>query len=517
MTTQKNPMLIPEILLHVNQYLDLPGRVAASQVSHLWHGIFTPGLPSGTVVWKTTLSEAKRNVALEQLCYDNVRTLEAHFQHFHWTTGFFEEDNSAQKQVWEPFKQALLDAAEAPLVDNNAYTNQVSNDNNSYNKRNIRLQKLVICGGITEPDYCPILLSTKTLQHFHIDPTKRVGYGPDLSKLFDILVVPSLQATLRSLTVRYMAWPANRHPPPSNAKSLLAKIVFDTVKISEQHLSSLLSNCPMLQEFVAIDVMDRWHSSILRHLSRANPLLQAFTFSIEPSSTGVECDDAQVNTLIDALTLDLKALGLYRLFCTPSTFERLLARFPNLTRFEILGKSHPACGAMIHHMLCTSPQLLHLKAKDVFIPMALLRDRDDDGGPLQSWVCSSLRTLEISFREHFEAEKGASRSQEDEAKVRADSRVVFAYLVRHVPKLECLMMYKQWLSLRRGDGIDLVKEGLPRLDRLCIISEFSTQIEKDGRRIVSETLSMDRDEEALEELEERLEQLSFRTMADPPR
>ncbi|KAF9948809.1 hypothetical protein BGZ72_009345 [Mortierella alpina] len=509
MTTQKTPMTIPETLLHVSQYLDLPARIAASQVSHLWRGIFSPGLPSGTVVWKDTLSQAQCHAALRRLCHSNVRTLEAHFRY--WAGNFFDRD--AQKPTWEPFKQALLDAAKAPRADNDTNDNNDNNINN--NGGNIQLQKLIIRGDIFASDYCPILLTIKTLQHLHIDANVRVGFGPDLSRLFNILLVPSLQATLRSLTVQYMRWPVNSFALPPKAKSLLAKIVFEKVTISEQHLCSLLNICPMLQEFIAIDVMDRWRPSILKHLSRANQLLQAFTFSIKPSSTRDECDDAQVNTLIDALTLDLKALGLYRLFCTPSTFERLLARFPNLTRFEIHGKSHPACGAMIHHMLCTSQQLLHLKAKDVFIPMALLRDRGDDGAPLQSWVCSNLRTLEISFGEHFEAEKGASRSQEVENKVRTESRVVFAYLIRHVAKLERLRIHKHGLSLRRGDGIELVKEGLPHLDRLCIMSEFLTQTGEGEPVAVSEMLNVD--EEALKGLKARLGQLSLRTTAVPPR
>ncbi|KAF9948808.1 hypothetical protein BGZ72_009344 [Mortierella alpina] len=491
-TTQKTPLVIPEILLHVSKYLDLQDCITASQVSRIWHKTFTSVLPSGTVFWNDTLSDAEREAALEQLCNNNVHTLEAHFRYWVGKALGYMRDRDAQKRAWEPFKQALINAAVAPPADN---------------KRTIQLQKLIIRGGISPlEDYFPILNKIKTLRHLQIDATPGREFALEISRLINFLALPSLQ-TLRQLTVKHMWWPNLGFP----VRCQLAKLVLEGTNMPELVLTRLLQSCPLLEELVAIDTLPRWNMHMFKNLSTVNPLLQALTFSIKPSSEGEECTDAQLEILINNLTLDLKALGLYRLNCSAPTFERLQAHFPNLTRFEIHGKSSPTCGPLVHKMLCTSPQLLHLKAKDVFIPMALLKDQGDDGAPLQSWVCSDLRTLEISFGEHFEAEEGASQNQEDEDKVRAETRVVFAYLVRHVAKLERLRIHKHGLSLRRGDGIELVKEGLPRLERLCVISESLTQTEEGEPVVVSDG------EEELEGLKTQLKKLSLRTTAvDPP-
>ncbi|KAF9937406.1 hypothetical protein BGZ67_001302 [Mortierella alpina] len=514
MPAQKTPLAIPEILLHVSQYLDLQDCISASQVSHLWHKTFTSALPSGTVLWKDTLPEADRAAALEQLYNNNVQTLEAHFRYWVGKALYYMRDRDAQKRAWEPFKQALILAAEEeqPAADKATLGHQ---DNNQQ-RRPLQLQKLLIRGGISpEEDYLPILLKIKTLRHLHIDATPGREFRIDISRLFKYLGLPSLQ-TLRQLTVKHMWWPNMGFPYPNSVRCQLAKLVLEGTDMPEQNLSRLLETCPLLEELVAIDTLPRWNPHMFKNLSTLNPLLQALTFSIKPSSAGEECTDAQVDILINAMTLDLKALGLYRLNCSPSTFERLQAHFPNLTRFEIHGKSSPACGPMVHKMLCTSPQLLRLKAKDVFIPMALLRDQEgDDGTPLLSWVCSNLRTLEVSFGDHFEAEDGASRVQEDEGKVRAETKILFGYLVRHVAQLERLTIHKHGLSLRRGDGIELVKEGLTRLKRLCIISESLPQAEEGGEVAVSDQADVDEDE--LEGLKAQLKRLSLRaTAVDPP-
>lgn len=503
MATHKTPLAIPEILLHVSRYLDLQECITASRVSQLWHKTFTSVLPSGTVLWKDTLSGAELDAALEQLNNNNVRTLEADFRYWVGKALNYMRDRDAQKRAWEPFKQALILSAEE--VDKDATGHQ-----GNKSRRPIRLQKLIIRGGMSpDEDYLPILFKIKTLRHLHIDGTPGRGSGPEISKLYSYLGHPPLQ-TLRQLTVKHMWWPNMGN----NKRCQLAKLVLEGTNIPELNLSRLLESCPLLEELVAIDTLPRWNMHMFKNLSTINPLLQALTFSIKPSSAGEECIDEQVDILINNMTLDLKALGLYRLNCSPSTFDRLQSHFPNLTRFEIHGKSNPACGPMVHKMLCTSPQLLHLKAKDVFIPMALLRDQDDGGAPLLSWVCSNLRTLEISFGDHFEAEEGASRSQEDENKVRAETKVLFAYLVRHVARLERLRLHKHGLSLRRGDGIELIKEGLPQLEQLCLISESLPQAEEGGPVVVSDKVNVAEDE--LEGLRAQLKMLSLRTSAVDP-
>ncbi|KAF9573915.1 hypothetical protein EC968_007743 [Mortierella alpina] len=509
MAIHKTPLAIPEILLHVSRYLDLQDCISASRVSQLWHKTFASVLPSGSVLWKDTLSEADRAAALDQLCNNNVKTLEAHFQYWVGKSLYYMRDREAQKRAWEPFKQALIRAAE---------DTEVNQDNSTKRQQQhpIQLQKLIIRGGISpDEDYLPILLKIKTLRHLHLDATPGRDFRLEISKLFKYLGLPSLQ-TLRQLTVKHMWWPNMGFPYPNSVRCQLAKLVLEGTDIPEQNLSRLLESCPLLEELVAIDTLPRWNMHMFKNLSTINPLLQALTFSIKPSSAGEECSDEQVNILLNNLTLDLRALGLYRLNCLPSTFERLQAQFPNLTRFEIHGKSSPGCGPMVHKMLCTSPQLVHLKAKDVFIPMDLLRDQDEGGARLPNWVCSDLRTLEVSFGDHFEAEEGPLRSQEDENKVRAETRVVFAYLVRHVARLERLRLHKHGLSLRRGDGIELVQEGLPRLERLCIVSESLRPTEEGGGSVVVGD-QVDVDEEGLVGLEARLKMLSLRaTAVDPP-
>src|SRR5689334_20823903 len=139
MATHKTPLAIPEILLHVSKYLDLQDCITASCVSQLWHKTFTSVLPSGTVLWKDTLSEAELDAALEQLNSNNVRTLEADFRYWVGKALNYMRDRDAQKRAWEPFKQALILSAEE--ADKDA-------------RRSIRLQKLIIRGGISpDEDY----------------------------------------------------------------------------------------------------------------------------------------------------------------------------------------------------------------------------------------------------------------------------------------------------------------------------------------------------------------------------
>ncbi|CAO3564401.1 unnamed protein product [Mortierella alpina] len=522
MAHQKTPLALPEILLHVSQYLDLQDCISASRVSHLWHKTFTSVLPSGTVLWNDALSEDERAAALDQLCHHHVRTLDAHFRYWVGKALYYMRDRDAQKRAWEPFKQALIQAAEEKTSAEADKTMPVSSQDHPLQRQPLQLQKLIIRGGMSpDEDYLPILFKIKTLRHLHLDATPDREFRIDISKLFRYLGHPPLQ-TLRQLTVKHMWWPNMTALKP--VRSQLAKLVLEGTDMPELSLSRLLASCPLLEELVAIDTLPRWNAHVFKNLSTINPLLQALTFSIKPSAAGEECNDAQVEILIESMALDLKALGLYRLNCSSLTFERLQTRFPNLTRFEIHGKSNPACGPMVHQMLCTSPQLLHLKAKDVFIPMALLRDQDQDGEgttPLQSWVCSDLRTLEVSFGDHFEAEDGGSRALEEEGKVRAETRMLFAYLVRHVARLERLRLHKHGLSLRRGDGIELMKDGLPRLEQLCLVSEsLPVQAEEEGDGsvgvvVVRDPIMVDVDE--LEGLEAQLKMLSLRaTAVDPP-
>ncbi|KAF9110131.1 hypothetical protein BGX27_006738 [Mortierella sp. AM989] len=456
MATASNPLELPEILLRINSFLGLLDRISAVQVNQLWNKTIQSTI--ATLNWSDTLAEHELNAAFQKLCNGNIRTLECRLRHFEGKALGYYKARVAQEKLWEPIKLALI-KGRGPENDS----------------PEIQLQKWVVRGGnFIEEDLFKVLLEIKTLKHLWIDPLPGRDFTPDISKLFKVLGLPSLQ-TLRRLTVQNARWPNTGLPYPNNMQCQLRKIVLENTPLTDQNLMRLLESCPLLEEFIGNDVMARWSPAILNHISKVNPLLNSFVISCAPSSSGDLCNDVQVNWVIESLTVNLKTLGFYRLSCEMETLLKLQTRFKDLTRLEIYGNFE---GEKIHEYLSTSTQLRHLKARESFIPVSLLQDKT------KSWVCKDLLTLEVSFGHD---ELGPSEEQEDQ--IQADSKVVFEYLVKHIPNVEHLWIQKHGLSLKQGHGVELLKD-LRNLKHLTIVTR-TIPISTEGQNVDSEDVDVE--------------------------
>ncbi|KAG0230366.1 hypothetical protein B0O80DRAFT_473014 [Mortierella sp. GBAus27b] len=423
----RKPFEIPEVILHIGRFLDAADLDSAVQISTLWNRVLQPILQSRTVCWKDTLSEAERGTALQQILHGNIRSLECDLAYFKGKSLWYLPKRDIQKEAYEPVKMALM-----------------NEDPES------QLHKWVVRGSnFVEDDFFVVLLELKALRHFWIDTLPGRESKPHLSKLFKILGRPSLQ-TLRRLTVVNGYWSNMGFPFPNTVKCQLRKIVLENTPLTEANLTRLLESCPFLEELVAVGVMNNWNLSIFKSISNTNPSLNALTFSCSSS-----CGDIQLGSLTKYLTVDLKTLGLYHLQCSADIFAQLLIRFKDLTRLEIHGESNESCGALVHHYLSTCASARHLVAKNVCIPMRLLEDKGN-----LSWICKDLVTLDISF-----GDLDSMESQEDQ--VAAESRLLFEYLVTHIPNVRNLSIRKHKLSVKEGDGVEQLK-GLIKLEQLSI-------------------------------------------------
>ncbi|KAF9439284.1 hypothetical protein BGZ76_006013 [Entomortierella beljakovae] len=425
MTELNSPFQLPEILLRIVSFLELNDRINAVQVSKFWNKTLQTNVPSGSLVWKDTMSESEREAVFHSLCHDNIRTLECHLRSFEGKAlGYFKE-RAKQLAMWKPVMEALK-KGKGPESDD----------------PDIQIQKLVVKGSnFIDEDFLYTLLEVKTLKHFWIDPLPGRSFTPDISKLVKVLGQPAPQS-LRTLTVKNAWWPNM----PSNGRCQLRKISLEKTSLTNQNVARLLEICPLLEEFEAIDSIAQWIPGTLIHISRVNPLLKSFIISCNPTSTGDKLDNLQVSWIVDNLNVDLRTLGLYRLDCTPEMFTKLQNKFKNLTRLEI----HEGFdGTIIHEYLSTSPQLRHLVARDVVVPISLLQDKTT------TWACKDLLTLELSFG-------GSTEGQ-------TDSKYIFEYLANYVPNIQLLRIRKQDLSLKQGQGVEFLKE-LKDLKDLTIAS-----------------------------------------------
>ncbi|ORZ26431.1 hypothetical protein BCR41DRAFT_419948 [Lobosporangium transversale] len=227
----------------------------------------------------------------------------------------------------------------------------------------------------------------------------------------------------------------------------------------------------------------RWHlQSVSLHVFEA------------PNSRYDERDDAEevapISLFPQVEHWGISTLGM--LWARQAPAHVLLARHRienRLTSVEIsLSYSHGYSvnegnvGALVHQFLCQSPQLLHFKASDVWIPLELLfvtkalSMKINHGHPRRYnyqnnrgnhnneniWACRELRTLHFRTEESYDA---GIRDYFDE-----QARVVFGYISRVCPRLEDLSFYSKNMIYRPPVSLCLLSrlQYLRTLQLMCI-------------------------------------------------
>ncbi|KAF8980813.1 hypothetical protein BGZ46_003679 [Entomortierella lignicola] len=461
MISSISPLDLPEILSRIITFMDVSDRVSAAQVNWLWNQILTPSLRS--ISWSVDLPEHERNSILCSLYQGDIHTFECQLTRYsEGKVISYSSNRDTQQKLWEPVKAALIKGT--GLEDGST---------------EIQLQKWVVKGSdYPEEDFFQVLLAMKSLRHFWLESFSFIA---DVSKLFRILGLPSLQ-TLRRLTVKNASWSSTGLPFPNKVQCQLRKLVLENTRFTEQNLMRLLESCPLLEEFVGVEVLFVWFPRILQRISMVNPLLNSFVISCLPCSSGKEIGDRQLDYIIKNLTLNMKTLGFHRLSCKPEAFEKLQFRFRDLERLEIHGTFNPV---VIHEYLSSSPCLRHLVAREVFLPISLLEDKG------KTWTCKNLLTLELSFEQiNSESQEGQNQS---------DSKSVIEYLVSYVPNVQRMWIRKQGLLLDQSNGSRLLK-GLNNLEHLTIVAGLILPLFKE--QCVDEN-------SALKDLKARLKSLSL--------
>ncbi|KAK3813290.1 MAG: hypothetical protein J3Q66DRAFT_347842 [Benniella sp.] len=123
-----------------------------------------------------------------------------------------------------------------------------------------------------------------------------------------------------------------------------------------------------------------------------------------------------------------------------------------LTTLEILPTSLSQ-SAIIHELLCLTPNLLHLKAKEILLNIS---DMTSPNGQ-RLWACRRLQTFHIGIQPCMVS---MGRGQQD-------SRIFFAYLVKCFPYLRDIHIHYSDIDLTLESGFCLLSE-LHHLEKLVL-------------------------------------------------
>ncbi|GJJ76832.1 hypothetical protein EMPS_09191 [Entomortierella parvispora] len=419
---------IPEIVLSIAQSLEFSDLVVASRVSRLWYRVIAPDLPTDDFCWDDRPLKATEDLdrVHKQLVNSrNPRSMSCTFRSFSGKTNIVTNEwREQQFHSWRP----ILD----PLISGK-----------------VQLYDLSTNHGHLETFLLPTLQNANRLHRLQLWDI------PMTDELNEVLRWPELQ-TLRILSFRGTGGTRrDSYQMRLKAQFPWTCLELESAFITEKTLKQVLECCSNLRVLRVVDSIDRWSESLLRHLSVCNPALRSFRLSCKftDSRTGGDIKDTQLEVVIDNLDLDVSTLGLYHMNVSTTCWQRFQKKFANLTRLELLGANHESCGPLVYWYLEKSARLEHLVTENVYIPMYLI-----NGTTSKKWVCKGLKTLEIGFGPG----PAALLETRDQNHVRAESRVMFAFLARNAPFLERLLIRKRRVAATDIGGIGMLKamEGL---------------------------------------------------------
>ncbi|KAG0236612.1 hypothetical protein B0O80DRAFT_500495 [Mortierella sp. GBAus27b] len=268
----------------------------------------------------------------------------------------------------------------------------------------------------------------------------------------------------------------NRPWPASVSK--LRSLTLQSLSMEVHNLNSLLTNCPKLKELRLVTI--RFHDipkvpshqeqrriMELREEPREQPVtyyqeyftdfaercpeLESFHFTEArfPSSTNALIAMQIVfprlsrwSISADALVFQPDRLG----DLLGSTLEGFMAQ---LTTLELLPMQETE-SAVIPKLLYLAPNLLHLKAKGVFMETSDIGHSNNSPTQQRLWACRQLRTFHIGIKASMYA-AATDRGP-------CQSRLFFAYLVKCCPRLQDIFIHSSDLNLTLEGGLCLLSK-----------------------------------------------------------
>lgn len=243
-------------------------------------------------------------------------------------------------------------------------------------------------------------------------------------------------------------------PPPENIQ--LQSLVLDGMILSVDPLLSILSKCKLLTELKLISMQQRRFGhhqpyseyrriQLFSQLREACPDVRSFHFSLQDSKM-----TQFTYKNIEEFFPDLEAWSCSKVDADQRMFATL-NNYHHLTTLEIVSGFQSAA-IPLHQYLGKAPNLVHLRAPDVFIDIEdlqlhLVAEQTTIGA---LWACNRLETLHISIQDRF-VDNNSTRQQ-------LFSRAMFAYLADVCPKLIDVYITYATLTLEMESGFCLLSK-----------------------------------------------------------
>ncbi|KAG0287589.1 hypothetical protein BGZ96_008499 [Linnemannia gamsii] len=346
------------------------------------------------------------------------------------------------------------------------------------------LRELQVIGRMAyEGRVAPLLPFLSTLQRLQL---RLDSYYLNLGELMEAM--PSLEmldiraSSARSEPLGNTFWMRNHECKPS----LLRSLIFGEVGFPQANIEALLTMSPHLRELKLFDVSMSGDSPVdssrlLNHIRSLSLPLKQLYISIHEEPMTPEF----LSRLIEICPLKDEFIS----WDFPLEISQVVQQSQNtITTLELAGPGKCEPVSTLHRYLCSSPQLLHLRAPGIEYLVNhmdihhLLSDTNTsrfknipETDQPQIWACSNLQTLHLGIH-------SISGATPQDPLFDEQGRVLFGYISRVTPHLRDLSLILSQCLTRNGDlptlrlesGLCLLAR-LTKLERLRIGGELSRQ------------------------------------------
>ncbi|KAI8350018.1 hypothetical protein B0O80DRAFT_531455 [Mortierella sp. GBAus27b] len=412
-------MDLPEIRYYVAQFLDRRELAVATRVCKSWNGTFTPFLYRHIV-----LSAYHRDIAIKPIKAnaDRLRTLDFSQNYLRTRSKYF---------PLEAFTRLTSLTLQFDRVDPHLMLTRLV----QMLPQNPAIQDLTISHYITEP-YNMAFMQTVSSSCLNLRTLSVLESDLDVECtkfLFDICVrLTELKLNCTSLNEALNAEDVDRWPGG------FPKLCRLDVRIRGRwNVLRIVQRCPQLKSLTCnMDRSKEYISDLPDVIAKHCPCLDELKISIYPDAPK---DLARVfdscRRLSSLILVAQHDLG-------PSAQSSLARHFPHLTHMDF-HSCYYLQSAFVHQILISCPHLDYLSANKLYVCDILgVPDQSrPDGIRPQEWVCTKIRTLEVSFCGF-------------QHKPSMWHRLVLEQLGR-LTKLKVLSISCSWWCVRQSDGLCL--------------------------------------------------------------